>query len=125
MNNTIHNKKIYKQRRQELRNNATDAEQLLWQKLKASQLGFKFRRQHGIGNYIVDFYCPSLKLIIELDGSQHHEVDAITYDKIRTEYLNSLNISVVRYNNYDVLTNIDAVVMDIVKQIEKINTKEN
>ena len=67
----IHNNKTLADRRKELRNNATPQEAILWQHLKDSNFGCKFRRQHSIGPYIVDFYCPSKKLIIELDGSQH------------------------------------------------------
>ena len=68
---TIHNVKSLFERRKELRNNSTPQEILLWSKLKHSQVGFKFRRQHSIGGYIVDFYCPAKKLIIELDGKHH------------------------------------------------------
>ena len=63
----IHNIKSQKQRRKNLRNNMTKAEIILWSKLKGKQLGYKFRRQHGIGKFIVDFYCPVLKMIIEVD----------------------------------------------------------
>jgi very-short-patch-repair endonuclease len=68
---TVHNLKINKKKRQYLRNNATKAEKILWQKLKNSRLGYKFRRQHSIKEYITDFYCPKLKLIIEIDGDVH------------------------------------------------------
>ena len=67
----IHNNKNQKSRRKNLRNNMTKAEIILWSKLKGKQLGYKFRRQHGIGKYIIDFYCPKLKLIIEVDGDVH------------------------------------------------------
>ena len=65
----IFNKTQYKQRRHELRHHLTEPEQRLWQILRNKQMGIKFRRQHGIGHYIVDFYCPELKLIIEVDTS--------------------------------------------------------
>ena len=68
---TIHNIKKLLYRRKDLRNNSTSEEILLWLRLKNSQLGFKFRRQHSIGGYIVDFYCPSKKLVIEIDGKEH------------------------------------------------------
>lgn len=75
MNNEIHNRKYLKQRRKDLRNNATISEKRLWIALKKSQLkGRKFRRQHSIENYIVDFYCPSEKLIIEVDGNMHNNL---------------------------------------------------
>ena len=95
---TIHNLVKYKKRRQDLRNNSQDPEIILWSYLKGKQLqGYKFRRQHSIGNYIVDFYCTELKLAIELDGEQHSEERNVEYDKIRTEYLNSLGVKVLRY----------------------------
>lgn len=124
MQDKVFNKKPYKERRQELRNNCTDAEQALWQRLKGKQLGVKFRRQHGIGNYIVDFYCPSEKLAIELDGSQHYEAEGMEYDKERTAFLQALDITVKRYDNRSVLTQTDAVVADILTCLPSIK-REN
>jgi len=98
-----------KSRRKELRNNSTEAEKLIWSKLKSSQLGCKFRRQHSIGPYILDFYCPSKQLAIELDGGQHNEAKSMNYDSNRTEYLNSLNITVLRFWNSQILTDISTV----------------
>jgi very-short-patch-repair endonuclease len=96
-------------RRRELRAHQTDAERVLWQLLRSRQLGgFKFRRQHSIGPYILDFYCPSARVAVELDGSQHLERQA--YDGRRTEYLASEGIAVVRFANGDVLSNAEAVV---------------
>ena len=118
MTQKIFNQIKYKTYRQELRNNATNAEQVLWHRLKGKQLGVKFRRQHGIGDYIVDFYCSTQKLAIELDGSHHLQPEQLAYDNIRTEYLNSLGISVIRYDNHSVLTQIDAVIADIVERLE-------
>ena len=105
---TVHNLKRYKALRKSLRNNMTEAEHKLWLYLKNKQTGYKFRRQASIGKYIADFYCPKKKLIIELDGSQHIENEE--YDKIRTEYFNSLNIRVIRFWNNDVMNNIEGVV---------------
>lgn len=96
-----------------LRQNMTDAEKKLWQRLRASQLGIKFRRQVPIGSYVVDFFTHAANLAIELDGSQHYKPEAIAYDNDRTAYLNSLDITVIRYDNHSVLTNTDAVVADI------------
>ena len=91
-----------------LRKNSTDAEKQLWQKLRNRQLnGFKFRRQAPIGTYIVDFSCSDLKLIVEVDGGQHAEQQR--YDSARTEYLESLGFTVIRFWNNEVLTNIDGV----------------
>ncbi|HTQ14100.1 MAG TPA: endonuclease domain-containing protein [Rhizomicrobium sp.] len=89
----------------ELRNNATEAERILWSLLRGSQMeGLKFRRQQPVGPYIADFLCPRLKLIIELDGSQHNRVDIAKFDRERTEWLEVRGFHVVRFANADVLT---------------------
>ncbi|WP_374528027.1 endonuclease domain-containing protein [Acinetobacter sp.] len=97
-----------------MRSNATDAEHLMWQLLRAKRfMNLKFRRQHVIKPYIVDFYCHELGLVIELDGSQHGTGDAIEYDAERTKFLDALGLSVVRYWNYDVLRRTDVVLEDL------------
>ncbi|NQU99708.1 MAG: endonuclease domain-containing protein, partial [Parcubacteria group bacterium] len=73
--------------------------------------GYKFRRQHSIGKYIVDFYCPKKRLIIELDGSQH--IDNKQHDKERDNYLSNFNYSVLRFYNSDINNNIEGVVLKI------------
>ncbi len=113
----IFNKIEYKQRRQELRNNMTEPENRLWSILSNNQLGVKFRRQHGIGHYIVDFYCPELKLIIEVDGESHFSEDAQAYDKIRDAYMLGLGLTAIRYNNHDVMHNIEAIYQSIQQYI--------
>jgi len=106
----IHNRPVLKSRRKELRNNATSAEKLLWSMLQHSNLGgYKFRRQHSVGVYVLDFYCSSEKLAIELDGDSHFTDEAAEYDRQRTAYLNALNIEVLRFLNTDVYDNLDAV----------------
>ena len=106
----IHNRAVLKSRRKELRNNATSAEKLLWSILQHSNLGgFKFRRQHSVGPYILDFYCPSEMLAVELDGDSHFTDEAIAYDCERTAYLNALNIRVIRFPNTDVYDNLNVV----------------
>ena len=93
-----------------MRHTATDAEQLMWQLLRAKHfMGLKFRRQHVIKPYIVDFYCHEIGLVIELDGSQHGTDDAIEYDAERTKFLETLGLTVVRYWNHDVLGRTDVV----------------
>ena len=110
----IHNPEFTKEFRRELRNNLTPAEAILWKFLQNKQLnGKRFRRQHGVGPYILDFYCPSLKLAIELDGEQHFFEEGIAYDKIRTEYLNTFNIKVIRFENDEVLHQIENVLEEI------------
>ena len=110
----IYNNPNTKEKRQNLRNNQTEAEKKLWKYLRGEQLGVKFRRQYGIGNYITDFYCPQLKLVIEVDGGQHYTEEGLEYDKIREEYMKSLGIKTIRFSNADVLTNIEGV-LEIIK----------
>lgn len=114
----IHNRTFLKQRRQELRNQATPAEKLLWSKLQHSQLaGYKFRRQHSVGSYILDFFCPTARLAVELDGDSHFTDEAMVYDAERTAYLNALNIQVIRFPNKDVYDHLDAVCEEILRVI--------
>jgi very-short-patch-repair endonuclease len=114
MREQINNKKILEPYRKTLRKNLTPAEAFLWRLLKNNQLeNRKFRRQHSIGNYILDFYCPSEKLAIELDGASHFTPEGIEYDTIRTEYINSFNIKVVRFENKLVFDNTTWVLDEI------------
>lgn len=109
-----------KEKRKQLRNNSTEAEILLWLELKQSKLeGRKFRRQHSIGNYIVDFYCPSEELAVELDGEIHFQEEHIKYDKSKDAFINSLGIKVIRFENQDVIYGIE----EVLKQISKIFKK--
>lgn len=110
----IHNRKRLKQFRKDLRNNLTPAEATLWKALQKSQIeGRKFRRQHSVGNYILDFYCPKEKLAIELDGHEHFTVNGDERDFIRDEYLRTLNIKVLRFENKEVFDNIVGVLEEI------------
>ncbi len=113
--NQLHNLPNIKGRRKYLRRTLTPAEAILWRYIKNSQLeGRKFRRQHSVGKYILDYYCPSEKLAIELDGSQHVlSQKKIEHDKIRTKYLNSLQIVIKRFLNGEVYNNIDGVLDSI------------
>ena len=100
-----------------LRKNMTPAEKKLWAYLRRSQLGFRFRRQHAIGNFIIDFCCIKKKLIVELDGSQH--LDMQEYDEDRTEHLQSRGYRVIRFWNNDVMNDIDGVILAISYALEK------
>jgi len=114
----IHNKPELKAVRKVLRNEATPAEQKLWSAIQHSRLdGFKFRRQHSVGYFILDFYCPSERLAIEVDGDSHFTDEAIAYDNERTAYLNALNIRVLRFPNTDVYNNLDAVCERVLEEI--------
>ena len=112
----IFNKKEFVKKRQYLRKNMTKAEIILWSKLKGKQLkGLKFRRQHGINIYVVDFYCPESRLAIEIDGGVHYYNSRVTYDKQRQEEIEALGIKVLRYTNNDVVKNLEDVLNDIIK----------
>lgn len=96
----LHNRKYLKNTRKHLRNHSTSAEAELWKMLQHSQLrGFKFRRQHSVGKYILDFYCPKIKLAIELDGETHADLQAIAKDKDRDDFLARHGITVFHYEN--------------------------
>jgi very-short-patch-repair endonuclease len=96
----------------EMRKNPTEAEALLWEKLRKRQLGgYKFRRQQVIGIHIVDFYCPSEKVIVEVDGGIHRQQMEI--DLIRDEHLSSLGNSILRFSNQDVFDHVDEVLASI------------
>lgn len=93
--------KNYKERARNLRKNMTQEERKLWY-LYLKNNKYRFLRQKTIENYIVDFYCPNKKIVIELDGSQHYTTDGLEYDKIRTELLNAYNLKVIRFSNYEI-----------------------
>lgn len=106
----IHNRRYLKEYRKNLRNNLTPAENRLWLALKGKKLdGYKFRRQHSIANFIVDFYCFPEKLAIELDGGYHQDAGVQDHDAQRQAYLESLGIRVLRFRNEEVIYNLDAV----------------
>jgi len=119
----IHNRYELKAQRKYLRNHATSAEAVFWRYLKKKQVGgLKFRRQHSIGPFIVDFYCPELKLAVELDGNPHSLPQGEEYDANRDKYLQKLGILVFRFENRYVFD----YPMDIVEEILKVkNFKES
>lgn len=97
-------------RRRALRGLATDAERFLWRLLRTRQFfGLKFRRQHSVGPYIVDFYCAGRRLAVELDGGQHFTVEGQAYDRRRTEYLASQGVRVLRFTNSELFENTEGV----------------
>ncbi|HKQ36390.1 MAG TPA: endonuclease domain-containing protein [Nitrospiraceae bacterium] len=101
-----------------LRSDMTGPETRLWSRLKARQFqGRKFRRQHGIGAYIVDFYCPEQSLVIEIDGDSHADPAQIVKDKQREKYLQSLGLRVIRYINDDIVKNLDGVLEDLAERL--------
>jgi very-short-patch-repair endonuclease len=107
-----------------LRREMTDAERKLWSKLRNEQLGMQFRRQVPVGPYVVDFICIKRGLVIEVDGGQHYTEEGLEYDKIRTAYLESKGLTVKRFGNHDVLTNIDGVLREILGMLKKQETSK-
>jgi len=106
-----------------LRSDMTGPETRLWSRLRARQLqGLKFRRQHGIGPYIVDFYCPEQSLVIEVDGDSHADVDQMLKDQLRDRYFQSLVLRVIRYFNDDIVKNLDGVLEDLAEKLSSGST---
>ena len=115
----IHYENKLKELSRKLRKDSTLAEVLLWNQLKAKKLrGYQFARQKPIDNYIVDFYCFELKLVIEVDGSSHDE--KLDRDKLRQDYLESLGLKVVRFLDKDVKNNMQGVVSQLEMIIDEI-----
>jgi very-short-patch-repair endonuclease len=114
-----YNKKL-KSRSRELRSSMTDAEIKLWTKLKRKQIHqLQFCRQKPIGNFIVDFYCPKARLVIEIDGGQHYREQGVLQDAARDCCVRGLGLEVIRFSNRDVLYNLDGVLAVIVDRVEK------
>jgi very-short-patch-repair endonuclease len=114
--NIVFNRKSLKSFRSSLRNKSTSAEAALWEMLKSRKLeGRKFRRQYSIGNYIVDFCCPSEKLVIELDGAPHGEYHKIQLDENRDKFLKNLGFTVLRFENRFVFQEPEYLISEISK----------
>jgi very-short-patch-repair endonuclease len=119
------NLRDFKNRRRELRRNATFPEQRLWLRLRDRRMqGYKFRRQFGVGKYIVDFYAPALKLVVEVDGDTHAGEKAEKYDEVRTKYLNSLGVTCIRFTNHEIMQNFDGALSMIWKRVEEAKSTE-
>ena len=104
----------------ELRQPQTPAEATLWRQLRNRNLGFKFRRQHEIESFIIDFYCAEVKLCIEIDGESHLEKEQQDYDAARTKYLEALGREVIRFTNNNVRFNINAVVQEVLDRCNEL-----
>ncbi len=112
--NKRHDKPESKENRKQLRKNLTPAEAFLWKQLQGKKLvGRKFRRQHGIDKFIVDFYCASENLVIELDGEVHMNPAAEEYDSERTKHLENLGLTLIRFENKMVFENLSSVLKEI------------
>ena len=111
------NYELLKENAKHNRNNSTQAENALWEALRGKQLGEKFRRQHVIGDFIVDFISFKSKIVIEVDGEYHNEPEQIEADNLRTNFLNEAGFKVLRFKNEEVLGNIDGVIEKIKEEI--------
>jgi very-short-patch-repair endonuclease len=111
---------VLKSRAREMRQEIPLAEKILWSKLRGDQFhGLRFRRQKPIGQFIADFYCPAAKLVVELDGDSHSE--RIEYDTKRTAYVQSRGLREVRFQNEDVINNIDVVLQELERLVEGVH----
>jgi very-short-patch-repair endonuclease len=119
-NPPIHNIKPLEQNRKALRNNMTPAEVVLWKAIqKGKPEGRKFRRQHSVGKYVLDFYCPAELLAVELDGAHHYTYEGSEYDADRTANLQTLNITVLRFENRLVFEHLDLVLEEIKRNFKR------
>jgi very-short-patch-repair endonuclease len=115
----VRNTRSKKPLRQNLRSYGTAAEAVLWKSLQNRQLlGKKFRRQHSIGRYIVDFYCPESCLIVELDGEAHYSPTIEEYEARRTEFLEALGLTIIRFENRELRENLDGVLEAIKERLQ-------
>lgn len=108
------NRMIY--RRRDLRQKSTQAEEILWNVVRRKNLGYKFKRQFSIDNFVIDFYCPDKKLAIELDGEIHKQRKI--YDAYRTKYLKAYGVKEIRFTNTEIVKDLT----DVVRQIKTILT---
>jgi len=116
----LHNIRAKKEQRRELRSRLTPEESYLWSFLQRKQLrGRKFRRQHSVGPYILDFYCPTERLAVELDGSAHDHEAAQDYDSKRSAFLEGLGIRTLRFENGEVRKNMEGVLRAIEARFER------
>lgn len=109
-----------RERRKSLRRRQTDSEEKLWQELRRNKLGVKFKRQYSLGNFVVDFYCPSLKLGIELEGSVHMTDVARKYDLGRLKYFESLGVKMLIFWNSEIERNLKGVITKISKYLSPV-----
>ncbi|MCL6495769.1 MAG: DUF559 domain-containing protein [Ignavibacterium sp.] len=116
------NKQDMKQRRRELRKNMTFCEKLGWTYLRKKQLQARFLRQYSIDHYVIDFYCPKLKLAVEIDGEYHEKQEQKIYDKERQSYLENFGITFVRIKNDELLGNPDLAFKRIEQEVRKLTS---
>jgi imidazole glycerol-phosphate synthase subunit HisF len=111
-------------RAKELRNQPTDAERILWMHVRTRPAGYKFRRQHPVGNYILDFYCHQLKLAIEVDGSIHHIEEVMQEDQERQSVIEKEGIRFIRVSNDEIMQHMNTVIEKINFSIDECQRKK-
>lgn len=110
------------QRSRALRMDMTPTEWAVWNHLRDKKTGVKFRRQVPIGKYIVDFFSIEIGLVVEIDGSQHYEEKNQKYDEQRSNYLSKYGVKMIRFNNYEVATNLEGVIEAIIKNVNELRS---
>ncbi len=111
--NILYNHSSYIERRRDLRKDQTPEEKIIWGHLRKKKLGYLFWRQYSAGPYVLDFYCPKLRLAIEIDGSQHALKEGKEYDHEREQYLLGLDIKTLHFWNHEVRANLESVLEKI------------
>jgi very-short-patch-repair endonuclease len=121
----VYNRQAENIKRRDLRNNMPNAEAILWSKLRRRQMmGYKFRRQFSINQYIVDFYCPELKLAIELDGDTHFIGDAAENDEKREKEIEEYGVIFLRFQNNEIYRNLNCVLISIAEKIKVLESNK-
>jgi very-short-patch-repair endonuclease len=120
----IYNRQSEKEKRRALRRNMTKAEVLLWLRLKNKQvLGHRFLRQYSVDRYVLDFYCPKLRLAIEVDGESHFVEGAEEYDRERQQYIEALGIKFLRFLNTEIYHNLQGVLQAINEKVTELSAQ--
>jgi len=120
----FYNKSSEKEKRRSLRQNTTNAEMLVWSKLKGKQVAScKFRRQYSVGAFVIDFYCPELKLAIEIDGETHFQDGAEAYDQARQQFIEKFGIQFLRFTNQQVYENLEGVIEVIAQMVQSLRSQ--
>ena len=121
----LYNKKTEQEKRRSLRTNMTYCEKIVWMHLRKRQLGYRFLRQYSVDSFVIDFYCPELKLAIELDGNVHEIPEQKKYDKARQKYLEAFGIKFIRIKNEKFLGNPNKAFNSIEEKISSIVQNKN
>ena len=119
INNLVYNQPYLKSIRKNLRQQEISAERMLWSRIRNKQQKYKFRRQYSVGRYVLDFYCPKVKLGIEVDGATHGTKAELEKDIEKENFINRFGIKIIRFINFDIYSEIYGVLTEINRQCEK------